>query len=117
MEIKSARTGVENNVSVRASYQKRRYRAALHKVAVLHTPIATGLAAFSHKCRVVKKKRLRSFSSGAAGVIAPELLWPRRGCWFFCVLFSSFRLAVGLALIGWGRRATLRRLLRLLALL
>ena len=39
------------------------------------------------------------------------------GCWFFCFLFSTFRLPVGLALIGCGRRATLRPLLRLLALL
>jgi hypothetical protein len=44
METKSARTGVENNVSVRASYQKRRYRAALHNVAVIHAAIATKVA-------------------------------------------------------------------------
>ena len=53
---------------------------------------------------------------GAAGVIAPKLLWPRRGCRFWCFLFSGFRLSLCLA--GWSRRATgLPRLRRLLTLL
>ena len=65
METKSARTGVENNVSVRASYQKRRYRAALHNVAVIHIPVAARFAAFRINAAVRQphlKKRPRSFS-------------------------------------------------------
>jgi hypothetical protein len=52
--------------------------------------------------------------------IAPKLLWPRRGRWFFSFLFSTFRLSLALAMIGCRRRATLlplQRLLRLLVLL
>ena len=36
---------------------------------------------------------------------------------FWLLLLSTFRLPVALAVIGWGRRATLRPLLRLLVLL
>src|SRR6476469_1662671 len=73
METKSARTGVENNFSVRASYQKRRYRAALHHVAVIHAAGAAKLAAFriNFPALVVNnKKRPRSF--------------PLRSRWCYC---------------------------------
>ena len=65
MENKNARTSVENNLSVRASYQKRRYRAALHNVAVIHMPVAARFAAFRINAAVRHphlKKRPRSFS-------------------------------------------------------
>ena len=42
---------------------------------------------------------------------------PGSWCCFGCFLFPAFRLPMGLALIGWRRRATLRPLLRLLSLL
>ena len=65
MENKNARTSVENNLSVPASYQKRRYRAALHNVAVIHIPVAARFAAFRINAAVRHphlKKRPRSFS-------------------------------------------------------
>ena len=44
-------------------YQKRRYSAALHNVAVIHAPVAAKLAAFRINCPhlSLNKKRLRSF--------------------------------------------------------
>jgi len=63
------------------------------------------------------QKRLRSFTSGAAGVIAPKLLRTWWWRFFWLLLVSAFRLSVALAVIGCGRRATLRPLLRLLVLL
>jgi len=120
MDNKNARTSVENNLSVRASYQKRRYRAALHNVAVIHIPVAARFAAFRINA-AVRHPHLKSgpgvSRSGAAGVIAPKLLRPWRWGFFWLLLVSAFRLSVALAVIGCGRRATLRPLLLLLVLL
>ena len=59
--------------------------------------------------------------SGAAGVIAPKLLWPWRWRFFWLSRPPAFRLSLCLAMIGRGRRTTalplLRLLLRQLALL
>ena len=47
------------------------------------------------------KKAAPEFSrSGAAGVIAPKLLWPWRWRFFWLFLVSTFRLPVSLAVIG-----------------
>src|SRR6476660_4169898 len=117
MENKNARTSVENNLSVRASYQKRRYRAALHNVAVIHIPVAARFAAFRINA-AVRHPHLKSGPgvslSGAAGVIAPKLLRPWRWRFFWLLLLSTFRLPVTLAVIRCCRRATLLPLLRLL---
>jgi hypothetical protein len=103
MENKNARTSVENNLSVRASYQKRRYRAALHNVAVIHIPVAARFAAFRINA-AVRHPHLKSgpgvSRSGAAGVIAPKLLRPWRWRFFWLSLVSAFRLSVALAVIS-----------------
>ena len=100
---------LENNLSV--LIKKRRYSAALHNVAVIHS-------ACRGQARSVKEKSGSGFSrSGAAGVIAPKLLRAWRWRFLWLSLLSTFRLSVALAVIGCGRRATLGPLLRLLVLL
>jgi hypothetical protein len=82
--------------------KKRRYSAALHNVAVIHAPVAATLAAFrtNFPARVAKKAAPEFSHSGAAGVIAPKLLWPWRWRFFWLSLVSTFRLPLCLAVIG-----------------
>ena len=118
MDPKVIGPALENNLSV--LIKKRRYSAALHNVAVIHAPVVAKPAAFrtNFPAPAAKTKAAPEFShSGAAGVIAPKLLWPWRWRFFWLSRLPAFWLSLCLAVIGRGRRATGLPLLRLLVLL
>jgi hypothetical protein len=110
---------LENNLSV--LIKKRRYSAALHNVAVISCARRSQARCVSHNSLHASVENKKSGSgiirSGAAGVTAPKLLRPWRWRFFWLFLVSTFRLPVALAVIGWGRRATVLLLLLLLLLL
>src|SRR5437762_6362051 len=107
MGTKSARTGVEDNLSV--FIKKRRYSAALHNVAVIHAPSRPSSLRFAQTSLHVLLNKSGSgiVRSVAAPKIPAEVLWPRRRGFFRWLLFSTFRLA--LVMLSRSRRATMLR--------